>query len=157
MKLYLVQHGESIPEEIDPTRPLTAQGRADVEKMAYFLKKAGVHIEAIWHSTKLRAKQTAQLLGEILLPSQGIREKQGLAPNDPVHPMKEIIFNEGSENLMIVGHLPFLNKLVSLLLTDSETHPVVNFRQGGVVLMEQNEKGNWGITWIFIPDLLKAQ
>lgn len=157
MKLYLVQHGECVAEEVDPSRPLTEPGKADVEKMANFLKRAGISIEIIWHSTKLRAKQTAHLLGEILLPSQGIWEKEGLAPNDPVDPVKEEILNQGLENLMIVGHLPLLSKLVSLFLTGSETHPVVRFRQGGIVCLEQDEKGNWAITWMMIPDLLKSQ
>lgn len=157
MRVYLVQHGESLPEEIDSTRPLSEQGKADVLKVAKFLKKTELKIEAIWHSTKLRAKQTAQLFGDILLPSSGIVEKQGLAPNDPVQPIQEEILNGTIKNLMVVGHLPFLSKLVSLFLINSDTYSMVGFRQGGVVCLEQNEKGNWWITWMIIPDLLKNQ
>lgn len=155
MRVYLVQHGESVPEELDPTRPLTAQGKANVEILAQFLKKAGVKIDVIWHSTKLRAKQTAQLLEEVLLPYQGILEKQRLNPNDPVGPVKEKIVMEGIENLMIVGHLPFLSKLVSLFLTDTEARPLVHFKEGGILALEQSEKGNWEISWMMVPDLLK--
>ena len=29
MRLYLVQHGDAIPEQVDPERPLSAEGRRD--------------------------------------------------------------------------------------------------------------------------------
>jgi phosphohistidine phosphatase len=154
MRLYLVQHGESVPEETDPNRPLTEKGRADVFKAARFLRDAGIKIDVIWHSTKLRAKQTAQLIAEAVLPRKGMLEKTGLAPNDPVDKMKEEILKDNQENVMLVGHLPFLGKLASLFLTDSESHHLIGFRQGGVVCLDQMDKGGWFIAWIAIPDLI---
>ena len=60
MKLYLVQHGEACAEDVDPERPLTAQGRADVERLAAFLQQAGIQVGRVIHSGKLRAEQTAE-------------------------------------------------------------------------------------------------
>ena len=37
MKLYLVQHGEALPKEINSDRPLSDQGRQDLEQFARFL------------------------------------------------------------------------------------------------------------------------
>jgi len=154
MKLYLVQHGEAQPEEVDPKRPLTEKGKTDVSRMAKFLKEAEVKVDTIWHSSKTRAIQTAQIFGEALLPKEGIMEKPGLAPNDPVDQWpKEVTGKE--QKLMIVGHLPFLQKLTSMLLTGApETRPLVDFHPGGVVCLERKESGEWRLIWAITPDLI---
>jgi phosphohistidine phosphatase len=57
---------------------------------------------------------------------------------------------------MIVGHLPFLGKLASALLTGSESVSPVAFRQGGVICLQRNEGMTWQVAWMVIPDILKA-
>ena len=47
MKLYLVQHGEACAKDVDPQRPLTEQGRADVDRLARLLASAGVRVERV--------------------------------------------------------------------------------------------------------------
>ena len=37
MYLYLVQHGAAVSKEIDPERPLSQEGRAEVRKVASYL------------------------------------------------------------------------------------------------------------------------
>ncbi|HDD66024.1 MAG TPA: phosphohistidine phosphatase SixA, partial [Nitrososphaeria archaeon] len=63
MKVYLVQHGEAKREEEDPARPLTEEGKREVEDVARFLAELGVRVDRILHSGKLRAAQTANILG----------------------------------------------------------------------------------------------
>ena len=154
MRIYLMQHGEAVGEDIDVSRPLSEKGNADVLKTANFLKKAGIKIDIIWHSTKLRAKQTAQIMADIIAPEDGILEKPGLAPNDPVSIIKEEILVENREHLMIVSHLPFLKKLASLLLFKSELYNVLVFRQGCVLCLELEENGNCSVCWMIVPDLI---
>ncbi|MFH0975261.1 MAG: phosphohistidine phosphatase SixA [Spirochaetota bacterium] len=153
MGLYLVQHGECVPETLDPDRPLTEKGKADVLKVAYFLK-GKINVDIIWHSTKLRARETAGLISEAFSPKNGLAEKEGLAPNDSVNKIKEDILKEKPEHLMIVGHLPFLGKLASLLLTDSESANIVIFHPAGVVCLEQTNKVTWAVAWNLIPELI---
>jgi phosphohistidine phosphatase len=155
MGLYLVQHGEAVPDTVDPNRPLTPKGKADVIKIAGFLKRK-INVDIIWHSTKLRARETAELFAEALIPEHGLAEKEGLAPNDPVNKIKEDILIRKHEHLMIVGHLPFLIKLASLLLAGSESANSVIFRNAGVVCLEQTDKRNWAVAWNVIPELIKG-
>jgi phosphohistidine phosphatase len=54
MRLYLVQHGDAIPERVDPERPLSAEGRRDVEAVARLLASAGTRAVRVAHSGKLR-------------------------------------------------------------------------------------------------------
>jgi len=153
MKLYLVQHGIPKPESEDPQKPLSEIGKMEVEKVAQALKKAGIKVAQIFHSGKLRAKQTAEIIGDYLNPSEGILEAEGLKPLDP----SEIWANKLSDfkdSVMLVGHLPHLQKLCSMLIVRDAEKPVIKFRQGGVVALERDDKGNWIISWIVYPDFL---
>ena len=55
---------------------------------------------------------------------------------------------------MIVGHLPFLGKLVSLLVTGSEKNEIVEFHFGSVVCIERRDDGKWKVAWMITPALL---
>ena len=154
MRLYLIQHGEAFSKEENPERPLTEKGKKDVAKTAEFLKQSDIKIDIIYHSAKRRAKETAIIVAEKLLPKEGAKEKEGLTPNDPVDKIFDELSSE-SRDLMIAGHLPFLQKLTSLALTGSESQEIVSFQQGGAVSLERTEEGSWRLIFAIIPDLLK--
>jgi phosphohistidine phosphatase len=154
MTVYLVQHGNPVPKEEDPDRPLSAQGRIDVEKMAAFLKRSGVRIEEVIHSTKTRARQTAELMAAILNPRITPMEKTGLSPMDDVHMIAEEI-DQSQKELMIVGHLPHLAMLSSFLITGGKERPVIRFQQGGVVCLKRDQEyRGWTIAWVIVPERL---
>ena len=113
MKLYLVQHGEAKSEAEDPERSLTIRGEEETRKISDAAKKRGIRPSRIYHSGKKRAEQTAGIIGEALNLSAQLG--QGLNPNDDIRPWAERIDKE-AEDLMIVGHLPFLEKLASFLV-----------------------------------------
>ncbi|MEA3492878.1 MAG: phosphohistidine phosphatase SixA [Candidatus Margulisiibacteriota bacterium] len=145
MKLYLGQHGEANPENIDPARGLTGKGIADTKKVADFSKN--IKVDEIWHSTKLRAKQTAEIFAKVL--GKKAIEQEGLRPNDPVSPIVKKI----DRDLMVVGHLPFMEKISSFLITGSEDNRPVIFRQAGIVCLE-NTNSKWGLSWMVTPEVL---
>src|SRR5512135_2477738 len=89
MKLYLIQHGEAASEEANPSRPLTKKGAHDVEKIASFLKQAGMGSVFIRHSGKLRAKQTAEIIAASFGSAPRVQEAGNLSPNDPVQNLVE--------------------------------------------------------------------
>ena len=151
MRVYLVQHGEANPEEVDPERRLTEKGAAEVRKVADFLRPLDLAVDAVWHSGKARARETAGILAPAL--SAGPSRRDGLAPNDPVGPVQEAI-TEAAGDLMIVGHLPFLGKLAALLVTGDETMDVVSFQYGCVVRLERHDVGTSTVTWMLRPDLI---
>ena len=109
------------------------------------LERIGEFLEArvrtpIWHSGKHRAQQTAEILAGAVSASQGMRQRNGLAPKDPVAPVKQAI-EQWAGDLMIVSHLPFLGKLTALLVADNEETEIVAFRFGCVVCVERIEDG----------------
>ena len=153
MKLYLMQHGQPVLKEKDPKKPLSDQGSDDVKIIAGFLRKSGVEINELIHSGKTRAKQTAELMISGLNPQARLKEKKGLTPLDDVNQIVDEI-NNREKNLMIIGHLPHLAKLVSRLVIRSESRPIVHFQQGGVVCLSRDKNSDWVITWMLVPALI---
>ena len=153
MKLYLVQHGEAKSREEDPSRPLTDKGKSEVEKVAKYAARIGLKVNRIFHSGKLRALQTAEILAKYLKPTHGIEKADSLEPlaNPKIWAdrLKEI-----DENLMLVGHLPHLSKLTSLLLTGNTDIEPIKFRMGGIVCLERINRENWKLIWIITPELI---
>lgn len=154
MKLLLVQHAEAKPEEEDPNRPLSKKGQSDIRKVATFLKKyINFNINSIRYSPKTRARQTAEVLAEWLNPSDGIYEAEGLKPLDNPSTWADHLSKEKG-NILLVGHLPHLCKLASLLLCKDKNRTVINFQMGGVACMERDESGSWILCWLVIPEIL---
>jgi phosphohistidine phosphatase len=151
MKLFLVQHGEAFSEAENPRRPLTPSGRSTVAKTANFVKRF-INIREIFHSQKLRAKETAEEIAKILNPSPCLREIEGLAPNDDPQPIKNLV-EKYQEDLMVVGHMPHLARLASILLSGRLEPQMVGFRMGGILALEKRETG-WQVQWMIIPELI---
>ena len=155
MYLYLVQHGEAKSKEQDPDRSLTARGAEDVRLVAQFARRAGVSVSEIRHSGKRRAEQTAEILADHLGLNKAVRATAGLDPNDDVAPVAVMLEN-APDDIMIVGHLPFLSRLASYLLADNAEHEVVRFQMGGIVCLERCEESSWRVAWMATPDLLRG-
>ena len=153
MKLYLIRHGEAKSEVEDPERSLTARGEKEVAKVSKAATGLNIKPSQIYHSGKLRARQTAEIIANGLrIPNLTIQSLQGLSPNDDVRPWAERI-SKGEEDLMLVGHLPFLEKLTSFLLCGDENARLVLFRYGIIVCLDQKEDKGWAIRWILTPEM----
>src|SRR3989304_3546807 len=139
MKLYLVQHAKAASKEADPERPLTEEGVRDIQKIAAFIKPLNLCVDYLWHSGKKRAEQTAEILAEVIRINKGKTARGGIDPNDDVKVLKDKL-STSKQDIMIVGHLPFLSKLASLLLTGSESANTVAFKQAGVVCLNRSDE-----------------
>lgn len=150
-QVYLVQHGKAASEAEDPTRPLTEEGRDEVQRVAAAVAKLNLTVSTICHSGKLRAKQTAELFAQSLAPAS-VEEIEGLAPlDDPA--VAQVLIEQADRPLMLVGHLPHLSRLVSVLTgTESE---VVTFQMGGVVALVKAEPG-WQVAWMLPPEIVRG-
>lgn len=153
MKLYTVQHGISLSEEVDPEKSLSPEGEKQSRKIAEFLKEKSVQVDVLWHSPKKRAVQTAHILSETVA-SPEIQERKDLNPMDPVDNLPQEI-EPLEKNLMIVGHLPFLQKLVSLLLSGTEDNQFISIKNSGVICLEHTD--SWKVLWAVTPELLDKQ
>lgn len=151
MRLYVVQHGEALAEEVDPARPLSERGRADVQRLTAFLAERGVGAARIVHSGKTRARQTAEALADgITAP---IEEIEGLGPNDPTDDLARRA-SLWAGDTVIVGHLPFLGRFVACACGGKARDGIVAYRPGSLVCLERAENGVFRIAWMVRPELL---
>jgi phosphohistidine phosphatase len=154
IQLYLVQHGEAVPESEDPERPLTARGRDDIRRLAAFLAEANVHPTSVLHSGKLRAADSASLLASAIGGTTTAQEK-GLLPGDSPVPLTEVITTWKADTL-VVGHQPFLGRLVSRLLLGKEQPTIVEFTPGTMACLARRPvTGAWYLSWVLVPELLR--
>lgn len=152
MPLFLVQHGKSLPEEQDPRRGLSEEGRAEVHQIAAEARRHGVKVDRIVHSGKRRAEQTAEIFAAALDPANGIAQRDGLKPlDDPIAIADGL---DARDNLMLVGHLPFMECLAAYLVAGFTDRPVVRFQNGGMIALDQDpENRTWHIQWVLVPRL----
>lgn len=158
MKVYLMRHGEAegIYDGDEPA--LTAKGKADVNRVGEALSSKDIQLDQIYHSGKLRARQTAEIVKSNLGGDIPISIKEGLKPNDPV---SAIVGNlkDNTENILIIGHLPFMAKLALSLLavTESEKSDLkISFSTASVACLEYAKSFGWKLHWFIDPENLDS-
>lgn len=156
MKLYIVRHGKAASSDVDPKRSLTEEGLQEVKNIADFLKPLDMSVDYLWHSGKLRAAQTAQALSEAVTVTEQFTAHPGLAPNDDAAPIKHEV-ELAEQDVMLVGHLPFVAKLASLLLTGSDVGNPIAFKPAAIICLDQSSGNHWQIDWMLIPELVLAE
>lgn len=152
MKLYLMRHGQATSKEEDSMRPLSTEGRKTIQKVSEYVAKFNISISEIAHSNKLRAKETAEIFANSLGLGVKTKEYGGLAPNDDVVSIKNSLRNK-KEDMAIVSHLPFLDKLASLLLCGVMDMNIINFRMGEIVCLNGKDN-NWTVEWVILPEII---
>jgi len=157
MNLYCVRHGEAECAEVNPDRPLTENGRQEVERVANYLSDHDVKVAHVMHSTKLRAKQTAEIFAEAMMPGH-VTECDSILDEDAnVRAVMDMI-PTWSDDTLIVGHLPFMPKLISgLVIGDPDVYPIVNYPPSGIVCLQHFDHQRWIIQWILNPSLVSER
>ena len=106
------------------------------------------------HSGKLRAAQTADRLTDAVAPGLEPESSGLINPND--NP-KAFDWQSGSwdKDTLIVGHLPFMARLVSHLVVEEENKLITAYQPGSVVCLERINDAQWQVNWMIRPDLLR--
>ena len=152
MALYLVQHGKSLPKNQDPDQGLSEKGKSETEMIAKTAKDKGITVTQIRHSVKTRARQTAEILARALNPNQGVQEISGIKPMDDVTEAAAGL--DPAENIMLVGHLPFMERMAAFLVTGSPDKPILKFQNSGIVCLDKEaDTQSWVILWALLPNI----
>jgi phosphohistidine phosphatase len=150
MALYLVQHGQCHSKEQDPHKGLSEQGREQTALIAGVAADYNVSVSKVAHSGKLRAQQTAEIFAETLKPQNGIQVISGIAPMDDVASFAGSLALD--EDLMLVGHLPFMEKMIAFLVTGQEQPYIFQMQNSGIVCIDTDPRsGKSIIKWTLMP------
>lgn len=155
MNVYLVQHAEAKPKDVDPDRSLSERGRRDATAVASLAGRMGLEVRQIRHSGKLRAQQTATILGEALSPAEGVVAVTGLGPLDEVEPVANEL-DVSAEPVMLVGHLPFMERLIGELVLGDPDEAIVDVQNAAIACLTQNSEA-WQVSWILTAQMALAE
>ncbi|MBI9101867.1 MAG: phosphohistidine phosphatase SixA [Spirochaetales bacterium] len=150
MYLYLVQHAKAMKADEGAERGITEEGEDETRRVAQCLHRVKPEIHVIWQSGRKRARETAEIIGEELDCERRIMEHSHLGPTEPVEPVVTLLENNHN-NIMIVGHLPYLSRLSSQLITGSQELPVINFTNSAVACLEKTD-AQWTVCWMLTPE-----
>jgi phosphohistidine phosphatase len=152
--LYLVRHADAIDAEHDALRPLSARGEQQVRALAEFLRGPEVFQPShVWHSSLVRARQTAELLVRHMRLAAPLNLMPDLEPEaDPRAVARRI--KATVHSVAVVGHEPHLGALASLLVT-GKAEPVVFLMKKCAVLALDGAGEHWRVRWHVSPELLK--
>jgi phosphohistidine phosphatase len=143
VNLYLVHHGDAVGPDIDPLRPLSNVGRANVDRLAQLAARRGVKPAVVWHSGKLRAKQTAEAFWRACNALAEFSATRDLQPDDPPGWMRDRLIGE-TRDILVAGHFPYLPRLRALLGNGVEG----DFPLHGVVALASDDGGEtWKELW----------
>jgi phosphohistidine phosphatase len=156
MRVYLVRHGKAKPVEEDPTCGLTDKGHDEVTRVAEFLAAQRITVSLIQHSGKARAEETAHIFATHLRSATGPSHTTGLDPEDDPTVTANFL-KVYTDDILIVGHLPHLERLTSLLLTGTTDRRLVRFPNSAVVCLEKEDDGTWALVWAIVPELLQSR
>ncbi len=154
--LYLIRHAHAVDDEDDAGRPLSAEGRAQVRRLAAFLRPSGEMQPAeMWHSPLVRARQTAALLAELLELRAPLKNVAGLKSEDDPQIIASRL--QSPVSLALVGHEPHLGSLASLLVSGAAFPQVFFMGKCAILALERFKGGNtgcWAVRWHIAPELL---
>ncbi|MBN1477039.1 phosphohistidine phosphatase SixA [Candidatus Sumerlaeota bacterium] len=163
MRLYVVRHGIAVDRlspsvTSDAERWLTEEGKTKTLAVAEGLEALGVKVDVILTSPLVRARQTAEILTEVLEPTGGLVETGALEPGFSMTELCEVLMAQGPpESAMIVGHEPDLSELISTLVWGDDRGEV-EMKKAGCALLEIDAlpPSEAGVTlrWLIPPKVL---
>jgi phosphohistidine phosphatase len=142
VNLFILRHGIAVEPgspgfENDADRPLIPKGVRRLRSVAAALKKMELTFDLILSSPFLRARQTAEIVAGELKLKKRLQISDALAPGGNE---KDLLWqlNESQpapENVLLVGHEPYLSRLISLLISGDED-AAVEMKKGGLCKLE---------------------
>jgi phosphohistidine phosphatase len=137
MNLYFLRHGKAEARSLkwrpDGKRPLTREGAQKVEEVAQGIQALGLSFDLILTSPYVRALRTAEILAEVFGSRKLFETGNLVSDADPKRVIEEINENFASvEEIVLVGHEPFMSRLISTLISDEAASVAIDLKKAGL-------------------------
>jgi phosphohistidine phosphatase len=160
MNLYILRHGIAVEPgtpgyEKDADRPLTQEGERKLWQVAEAMEALELSFDLILSSPYLRARQTAEIVAEALKARKRLELSDSLAPGGSTKKLVELLnrHQPPPDNVLLVGHEPYLSGLISLLVA-GDTTSAVTMKKGGLCKLstESLKHGRCAaLEWLLTP------
>jgi len=142
MNLYLLRHGLAVDASQpgigqDAERPLTPKGKRRLRDIARAIGTLKLSIDVIFSSPYVRAKQTAEIVGNALNRRKRLNFTEALTPGGNPRLLIQQLndLRPTPKSILLVGHEPYLSKLIALL-TSGNTNMEIELKKGGLCQLE---------------------
>lgn len=150
MLVILIRHGDADLASNDDARVLSNRGRMEAVHIGNWLRKLALAPSSIWHSNKVRTRETAAIIRVAAGWDSDLEEVEGLRPSSPVQPIGSRIDAE-DEDLVIVTHLPFISILAAHLVNNGTKESEWSFPTCGTLVLRRGESGTWNAVDFVAP------
>lgn len=153
--VHLVRHAHAGDAERwdgpDELRPLTKKGRGQSERLGAFLVRVGIRPDRLISSPKVRALQTAEIIGLAL--GLGIEVDERLSSGCSMGCLDAVLADSGGSTPMLFGHDPDFSMLLSELLGSAPQE----MRKGALATVDVRRPlraGAGTLRWLIPPETL---
>jgi len=162
IELYILRHAVAKPRETwrgkdDSQRPLTRKGEKEMWRVAKGMKKLGLSFDLLLSSPYVRARRTAEIVGDVFKAGRKLKLTASLAAEaDPRRFLKQGRFRS-AKKIIVVGHEPFLSELIALLLMGKASR-LIKLSKGGLckLTMGSAHSGDALLEWLLTREQLIA-
>jgi phosphohistidine phosphatase len=160
MNLYILRHGLAVERgtpgcEKDSDRPLTPKGRRRSRQIAKAMKKLELSFDLVLSSPYVRARQTADIVAATFNARRKLELADDLTPDGNPQALIEHLrdLQIGAENVLLVGHEPYLSRLISTLVAGNSGLPVILKKDGLCKLAVESLKYGRcaALEWLLTP------
>jgi phosphohistidine phosphatase len=142
MNLYFLRHGIAVDPSApdfarDAERPLTPKGKRRLRQIAKAMGALKISFDLILSSPYVRARQTAEIVAKILKRKKKLKFSDELTPGgNPKSLVQQLNdLRPKPKNILLVGHEPYLSKLIALL-TAGSTNMEIDLKKGSLCKLE---------------------
>jgi phosphohistidine phosphatase len=159
MNLYLLRHGLAVepgtPGFRDADRPLTAEGEQKLRQCAQAMAALELSFDLILSSPYVRARETAEIVAAALGARKKLELEECLTPSGSTRSLVTRLSGLGPkvEEVMLVGHEPYLSGLISLLVW-GQNAGLVTMKKGGLckLAVDSPKHGRCAtLEWLLTP------
>jgi len=161
MDLFILRHGDagrrSATIKDDSKRPLTMEGKNEIEDITRGLLVLGVELDYIFTSPLLRSKQTAEIVFNNVECKNQMIELDELKPEgNKLQLYKKLSTLKQDSAILVVGHEPYLSELVSEAISGGGSR--INLKKAGLIRIRTTAvlpKIHGELRWLLTPKHLK--
>jgi len=159
MNLYLLRHGVAVepgtPAYKESERPLTPKGERKLRKIAAAMEAMELSFDLILSSPYVRARQTAEIVAGVMGARKQLECSDTLTPSGSTAKLIEFLKHRQPvpDEVLLVGHEPFLSELISFLVSGDPGFEVV-MKKGGLCKLsaESLQHGRCAsLEWLLTP------
>jgi phosphohistidine phosphatase len=158
VRLHLVRHADAVEPSAwngdDASRPLTTEGRGQADMLGRHLAAVGFDPDVILSSSRLRAMETARIVGDHV--GRPVRIEERLASGFGLRELAALLARAGGpERPLLVGHDPDLSEIASVL-----TGAELALRKGAIVAIDVEAglgTGSGRLRWLLSPEVLSSR